>query len=85
VFSFLVLLVSSQVYHLCSLLLITNCKALLVIGLMDLQWWEIKEAWTKSSGSLLGLKVSFVLKKKVSTLFRFCVFGKSISIKCHCV
>jgi hypothetical protein len=35
VFDFLVLLVSSQVYHLCSLLLITNCKALPLSGLMD--------------------------------------------------
>jgi hypothetical protein len=35
VFGFLVLLVSSQVYHLCSLLLITNCKALPLTRLMD--------------------------------------------------
>jgi hypothetical protein len=85
VFDFLVLFVSSQVYHLCSLLLITNFKALPLIGLMDyvvvanhrnLDYKLWKFAWVKG----------FVCSKKtMSTLFRFCVFGKSISIECHCV
>lgn len=61
--SLLILMVSSQAYHLCCLFFIANLKTLPKIHSLGSMVVKIGKAWTIRSGSSIELSVFVVLKK----------------------